>query len=406
MEQHQFEALLEQRAQRHQRMTEINDAAEAEEREFTAEEQTEWDRLEGEFDTLSERIKREEQLRRNDPTLTAGHPSPGDGRDDDPAERSRREVIASEEYRDAFGAYLRGGLEGLSAEERTTLNVGTDADGGYTVPEEWTELYEPLQEAGTIRGLAEVITTESGNPLHIPKVTADASAVEIEGEEDAIADDAETFGEAILQAFKYAQIVKAADEFVQDTMIDLGAFVGRRAGFRIGRAQNADFVKGVGSTTEPAGLFAGATVGETAAGTTVITLDEVIDLTYSVIGPYRRGAVYIANDSTHAALRKIKDENGQYLWQPSVQAGEPDMLNGYPIYADPDVDAIAADKRPLGFGNVRLAYTIRDAGGVAVKFLVERYADTGQVAWRVQQRSDGDLIDANAFKVLETPESS
>jgi HK97 family phage major capsid protein len=403
MEQHKFEALLEERAGLHKRMTEINDAAEGESRDLSTEEAQEYDRVEADFDSLSVRIKRAEKLERNTPTLTHGHPSPGDEGDEE-----RAATVDSDEYRDAFGAYLRGGLgerSVISAEQRSILKIGEDAEGGYTVPEEWAALYEPLLEAGTIRSLAEVITTTGGNPLHIPKVTEDATAPEIEGETDTIADDAETFGEVILGAFKYAQIVKASDEMARDTAIDLNAFVGRRAGFRIGRKQNADFITGAGGSTAPAGLFKGAQVGKQAASKTAITPDEIIDLIYSVIAPYRRGAVYLANDKTHAVVRKFKDKNEQYLWQPSLQAGEPDMLNGFPFYADPDINATFTEKQlVMGFGNVKLAYTIRDAGGVEVKFLDQLYAASGQVGWRVQQRSDGDIIDSAAFKTLKLGE--
>lgn len=404
MERHDFEALLEQRASAYEKMKGINDAAEAEGRDLSAEEAQEFDRVEADFDSLSERIKRAEKLEGNTPTLTAGRPT-AEGE----VEEERALTIASDEYREAFDAYLRGGFDpmrtSISAEQRSILKIGEDSEGGYTVPEEWRSLYEPLLEAGTIRGLAEVIQTSGGNPLHIPKVTADASAVEIEGETDEIANDAEEFGEVILGAFKYAQIVKSSDEMVQDTAIDLNSFVGRRAGFRIGRKQNSDWIKGAGSTSAPAGLFKGASVGKQAASKTAFTADEIIDLLYSVTAPYRRGAVFIANDASHARVRKFKNEEEQYIWQPALTAGEPDMLLGYPFYADPDVSSTFTEKElVMGFGNVRLAYTIRDAGGIGVKYLDQLYAANGQVGWRVQQRSDGDIIDSGAFKTLKLGE--
>lgn len=400
MERHVFEALLEERAGLYEQMQEINDAAEGEGRDLTAEEAGKYDAIEKDFDSLSKRIKRAEKLEGNAPTLTAGRPT--SDAEVDERELSKREVLRSEKYATALDHHIRG--QEMSAELRSTLEVGEAGEGGYTVPESWTDLYEPLLEAGTVRGLAEVITTSSGNPLHVPKVTADAENPAIEGEGETIADDAETFGEVVLGAYKYAQIVKASDEFVQDTMIDVASFVGRRAGFRLGRTTNGAYVKGTGEAS-PKGLFVGATVGKQASSKTAITADEIIDLLYSVTAPYRRGAVFIANDATHAIVRKFKDESKQYLWQPSVQAGEPDMLLGYPFYADPDVNATYTEKLlVMGFGNVRQAYTIRDAGGVQVKYLDQLYAATGQVGWRVQLRTDGDTIDANAFKTLKLGE--
>jgi HK97 family phage major capsid protein len=123
-----------------------------------------------------------------------------------------------------------------------------------------------------------------------------------------------------------------------------------------------------------------------------------------VIAPYRKNGVYIANDTTIGAIRKIKDSTGQYLWQPSLQAGTPDTLNGHPVHADPDVVTLGGvSRRVLGFGDVRMAYTIRDVLGVTIKFLDQTYADNDQVGWRGKLRTDGGIVDPNAFKVAITP---
>jgi HK97 family phage major capsid protein len=389
----ELEALRQRRAALVDQMRTILEAAESEDRELSAEEVQEYDRIDSEFNGLTVRINRIEALEERTPSLEPGEALRG-GNDPEAEERG----IATDEYRAAFDAYLRGATEG---EQRTTLNVGADADGGFTVPEDWAaNVIEALRQAGTIRGLATVITTSGGNPLHLPRVLTDATAPGIVAEQAAIPDDGEAFDEVILGAFKYAKIQKASNEFVQDSMVDVAGFVARRGGFDIGRSQNADFVKGNGAGA-PQGLLSGASVGVTTASPTAIVLDEVLDLVYSVIAPYRQNGVFIANDATHASLRKLKDTTGQYLWQPSVQQGEPDRLMGYAIYADPDVDTIAATKVAVGFGNVERAYTIRDAQGLAVKYLEERYADNDQVAWRLKLRSDGKIVDQNAFKTLK-----
>ncbi len=394
--------LLEERARLVTEQREVLDTAETEKRDLTADDRQAYDQrgeriteLEGDIRRYEAQQESEEFADRSGgPSLEGGDP------DAETAERGRD----SDEYRDAFNAYARG--EELSDEQRSTLNIGTDAEGGFAVPEHWTSLHESLREAGTIRELAMVIQTEDGGALHFPKEKegGEATAPGIVDEEEEVPNDADELEEVILSAFKFARMTKASEEMVQDAIFDVAGYVGMRLGFQLGRATNAKYVNG-GGTGEPQGLFAGATVADTLASKTAITADEIIDLAFSVIAPYRKNGVYIANDSTIAAVRKIKDENGQYMWQPSLQAGTPDVLNGFPLHADPDVSALGTkEKRVIGFGDVKRAYVIRDALGVVIKFLDQRFADNDQVAWRGKLRTDGRLIDKAAFKVADTPE--
>ncbi|HTU15641.1 MAG TPA: phage major capsid protein [Solirubrobacterales bacterium] len=396
----QLEELRHRRAALVTDMRGISDTAETENRNLTAEETQEFERREADFQDLTERIQRAETLDGMEPRMT---PAAATGNDDvDPDEV--RSGTGTEEYRSAFESFLRSGLGELTDEERTTLNTATDADGGFAVPETWGGLIQPLRDYGIIRTLANVIQTEDGGKIHYPREKDLMSDFAIVGEEQPIPNDGSEFDEVVFDAYKYAKIIKASEEMVQDAIFDVEAYVQDRAGFKLGLSQNADFVNGNG-TGKPMGLFAGAVVAKTVASPTTITMDEAIDLQYSVIGPYRANGVYIAADASHASFRKLKDSDGQYLWQPSVQEGQPDRFIGKPIYADPSVHAIAASKRPLGFGDVKQAYTIRDAGGVSIKFLDQTYAENDQVAWKVKLRSDGDITDPNAFKVLATPAS-
>ncbi len=398
--------LLEERAALVEGQREILDTAETENRSLTAEDRQKYDQQGERISEIQDDVRRyEAQAEAEDFANKSERQAPsldGDGEGGETAERGR----ASDEYRDAFNAYARG--EELSEEQRSTLNTGADVEGGYAVAEQWTALHERLRESGTMRQLAEVITTETGGPLHIPREKpegGDAAAPGIVAEQEEIPDDADELDEVILNAFKFARITKASEEMVQDALFDVAGYVGRRLGFQLGRAANGGYVNGSG-VGQPEGLFKGSLVGLTLASKTAISSDEVIDLTYKVIAPYRKGACYLANDLTIGAIRKTKDSVGQYLWQPSLQQGRPDTLNGYPIYADPDVAVLGAiNTNVLGFGNVQLAYTIRDVLGVAIKFLDQRYAEKDQVAWRGKLRTDGGIVDPNAFKVAKTPAS-
>ena len=397
--------IIEERAGLVEEMRGILDKAETESRDLTAEERQEYDRKDERVGDLTGDIRRHERAQEHaelDVRAITG------GGEDEDRERPEGRTIDrdSDEYRDAFNAYCRG--QELSAEQRSTLKAGTDAEGGYAVAEQWTELHERLREAGTIRQHAEVITTETGGTLHVPREKpegGDAAEPDIVPEGEPIPDDADELDEVKLNAYKIARITKAEEEMVQDALFDVAGYAGRRLGFQLGRRANWFYVNGSGSN-QPQGLFVGAPKALTLASKTAISPDEVIDLTYAVKAPYRAGAGYMANDTTIGAIRKVKDSAGQYLWQPSLQAGTPDTLNGYPVFPDPDVPVMGAvSKRVLGFGNIELAYIVRDVLGVTIKFLDQRYADRDQVAWRGKLRTDGGVIDPNAFKVAETPSS-
>jgi HK97 family phage major capsid protein len=393
--------LLEERAKLVTEQREVLDAAETEKRSLTADDRESYDKretriteIEGDVRRYEAQVKSEEEFRAE----TGPSPDAGEG-EQETADRGR----GSDEYRDAFEAYCRG--RELTDEQRSTLNTGTDAEGGFAVAESWTTLHERLRETGTIRELAEVVTTEKGGDLHVPREKpegGDAAEPEIVDEEELFPDDADEIDEAILGAFKFGRMTKAAEEMLEDGLFDVPGYVGKRLGFQLGRSTNRKYVQGTGSG-QPEGLFSKGTVALTLASKTAIASDELIDLSYKVIRPYRARAAYIGNDLTIAAIRKIKDSVGQYLWQPTVQAGEPDRLNGYPIYADPDVSQLGSENRVLGFGDVEMAYMIRDVLGVTIRFLTERFADNDQVAWRGKLRTDGKYIDPNAFKLAACP---
>ena len=144
----------------------------------------------------------------------------------------------------------------------------------------------------------------------------------------------------------------------------------------------------------------GAETGVTAASATAVTADELMDLYYSLKSPYRKKSMWVLNDSTIKAIRKLKDNNGQYLWQPSLTAGAPDMILGRPIKTSAYMPAIAAGAKTIAFGDFSY-YWIADRQGRSFKRLNELFAASGQVGFLASQRVDGKMILAEAVKVLE-----
>ena len=163
-------------------------------------------------------------------------------------------------------------------------------------------------------------------------------------------------------------------------------------------AEENAFINGTG-TGRPTGILQTAETGKTTAAAAAITADEVIDLYHSLRSPYRKNAVFIANDSTVKAIRQLKDSNGMYLWQPGLKEGQPDTLIGNRIISSAYMPEIGAGKKPILFGDISY-YWIADRQGRTFQRLNELYAATGQVGFRTFQRVDGKLTLAEAVKTL------
>ena len=197
-------------------------------------------------------------------------------------------------------------------------------------------------------------------------------------------------------------LIKVSNELLNDSAFNLEAYISKEFGRRIGTKEEEAFFTGNG-TGKPTGIFnstGGAQVGVTAASATAITADEIIDLFYSLKAPYRKKAVWVLNDSTVKAIRKLKDKNDNYLWQPALTAGTPDTILGRPVYTSSYVPAIAAGAKTIAFGDFSY-YWIADRQGRIFKKLNELYAATDQTGFVATQRVDGKLVLPEAIKVLQ-----
>ena len=197
-------------------------------------------------------------------------------------------------------------------------------------------------------------------------------------------------------------MIKVSEELLNDSVFDVEAYISNEFARRIGAKEEEAFIVGDG-TGKPTGILAatgGAPVGVTAAGAVALTADEIIDLFYSLKSPYRKNAVFIMNDSTIKAIRKLKDTQGQYLWQPSLTAGTPDTLLNRPVYTSSFVPYIEAGAKTVAFGDFGY-YWVADRQGRSFKRLGELFAATGQIGFLGSQRVDGKLILPEAVKILQ-----
>jgi len=305
---------------------------------------------------------------------------------------------ATDEYKESFWKAMRNKL---SYDVQNALEVGTDSEGGYLVPDEFERtLIEALEEENIFRGLANVITTSSGD-RKIPVVASKGTASWVD-EEGEIPESDDAFNQVSIGAYKLATLIKVSEELLNDSVFNLQSYIAKEFGRRIGAKEEEAFFTGDG-TGKPTGIFNtlnGAQLGVTAASATAITADEIMDLFYSLKSPYRKKAIFVMNDATVKAIRKLKDGNGQYLWQPSITAGTPDTILNRPVKTSAYVPTIEAAAKTIAFGDFGY-YWVADRQGRSFKRLNELYAVTGQVGFMATQRVDGKLILAESIKVLQ-----
>lgn len=364
---------------------------------LSAEDDAAYSRMEQEITDLGKEISRMERLEALDAQMKepVNQPLTGKPMGGRTIEKTGR---ASEEYKTNFWNAMRSKVPLPSVVN--ALEEGTDSEGGYLVPDEYERtLVEALEEENVFRQLAKVIRTSSGD-RKIPVVATKGTASWID-EEGAYTESDDSFGQVSIGAYKVGTMIKVSEELLNDSVFDLESYIAKEFARRIGAKEEEAFFTGDGSG-KPLGVLAatgGAETGVTAASSTAITADELMDLFYSLKSPYRKKAVWVLNDSTIKAVRKLKDSTGQYLWQPSLAAGTPDTLLGRPVKTSAYMPVIAAGAKTIAFGDFSY-YWIADRQGRSFKRLNELYAANGQVGFLGSQRVDGKLVLSEAVKVL------
>jgi len=358
----------------------------------SAEAAAEYDKMEADMVALGKEIERLERQAAFDLEMAKPTSNPITNAPAKPeADKTGR---ASDEYKADFGSILRGKVP-----INNVLSTSPDTDGGYLVPVEFErQIVMGLEEFNIIRTIAKIITTSAERKI---PVAATHSIAQWTAENAAYTESDPTFAQKEIDAYKLTDLVKVSIELLQDSMFDLESYIAAEFARAFGVAEEEAFCIGNG-TGRPTGLFtaSGGEIGVTVTSPTAITADNLIDLVYALKSPYRRNAVFLMRDNTVSSLRKLKDNNGQYLWQPSVQAGQPDRLWGYPIYTSPYAPIAAANALPIAFGDFS-NYWIADRMGRTVQRLNELYAGNGQVGFIATQRVDGKVILAEGIKLLK-----
>ena len=368
---------------------------------LSAEDGETYDRMEKEITDLTKEIERlnrqkaieDEMEKATSRPLTGSLKKPED-------EETEKKGRFSHQYAKDMLTAMRTNFRQVS----NILQEGVDADGGYLVPDEWDQrLIDVLEEENIMRGLGTKITTSGEHKINIAGTKPAAAWIEEGG---ALSFGEASFDQKILDAHKLHVAIKVTEELLYDSAFDLTNYITTQFGKALANAEEDAFLNGDG-TGKPTGLFhetKGGQIGVTLSGTTIKT-DDLLTLIYSLKRPYRKSASFLLNDSTLAAIRKLKDNNGSYIWQPSYQEGEPDRICGYKANTSAYCNELEAGKPFIAFGDYSY-YNIGDRGTRSFQELRELFAGNGMIGYVAKERVDGLLLLPEAVQIMKAGASA
>lgn len=356
---------------------------------LTAEDDATYSRMEQEIADLGKEITRLERQEALEAELNKPVNKPLTSKPVTAAEKPTKTGRASDAYKDAMLSAMRSNFRNVS----NVLQEGVDTDGGYLVPEEYDRrLIDVLDGENIMRSLATKITTAGQHKINIAATKPAAAWIE-EGGQLSFGD--ATFDQILLDSHKLHVAIRVTEELLYDNAFGLENYIITQFGKALANAEEDAFLNGDG-VGKPLGLFAASGGGQIAETlTAAIKADDIINLVYALKRPYRKNASFIMNDKNIAVIRKLKDNNGAYIWQPSAQAGEPDRLFGYPVHT-----SAYAPENAIAFGDYKY-YNIGDRGTRSFKQLTELFAGNGMIGYVAKERVDGKLILPEAVQILK-----
>jgi HK97 family phage major capsid protein len=387
-------------------MRAVNDTADKETGQLSAEDQKKYDDMDSEYRSLESSLKRETELEARARQFVETEYQKAQ------QEEEGKSAKTDEEKRSAaFEQYLRGGKPSMTTEQRSMLQEHTESRaqssatgsaGGYLIPAQYSdELIKYLKAHGGMMEAARLLSTSNGNIIYYPTGDDTANMGYIVGENQDVTPGSTDlgFGQVSISAYTYTSgFIKVPFTMLEDNNINLSGYTQEAIGVRLERIMNRHMTVGTG-VNQPKGIIPASSVGITGAST-AISFDNIIDLQHSVNRAYRKGAgvAFMFSDDTLKVLRKIKDNDGKYIWQPAdARTGAPGTILGEKYIINDDMDSIGAGKEPLIFGDLN-SYMIRQVNGSRIKRLEERFAEFDQVAFLGFMRFDGQLLNTAAVK--------
>lgn len=312
-----------------------------------------------------------------------------------------------------FDKWARNGEKSFTDEDwasyRNTMSTSTGSEGGYTVQTEVAStIIEAIKAFGGVRQAADVFSTEMGNDMNFPTSDGTSETGEIIGQNTTATGADPVFGTVGLPVYKFSsKIVAVPFELLQDSSVDIEAFIASRLRTRLGRINNTKFTVGTG-TNEPRGLVTALSTGKTGTSGQTLTViyDDLVDLQESIDDGYAQAGTmqWMMNQASRKVIRKIKDTAGRPIWLPSydagVRGGVPEELLGAPIVINNDMAVMAANAKSIAFGDFKY-YKVRDVMQVTLfRFTDSAYTKLGQVGFLAWQRAGGNWTDVGGAAKL------
>ncbi|MBA3402300.1 MAG: phage major capsid protein [Actinobacteria bacterium] len=409
-------SLKEKRAHLHKEMIDLFSVAEGEEREFSAEEAEKYEKMEGEFRSLTDRWTKAEDLYVQELDVKKALEQTIDLKisDDDDVPKTLTEYRArtrgplpqdSPEYRAAYWHYLTvKNISELDIEEQRVLSKASAGAGANLVPTDfYNQIINVLRFMGPINELANTITTDSGETIQVPSVTSHGVATWT-AENAAYTASDEVFGQVSLNAFKAGRTVIVSEELLTDAAFGLDGYLAQELGESIGVLEETAYAVGDG-TGKPMGIAnasSGVAVSQAPVGNaTGFTYTALVNFVYALPNQYRRNAVWVMADGAAKNFYTMLDGQSRPLWNINVATTGPDTFLGYPIYSSPDLAAPAASAKSGIFGDIRRGYMVRRVNGFSLQRQNELWSQNGQVGFRGFERADGRVVLADAMRVLQ-----
>ncbi len=373
---------------------------------WTDEQRTSWNKAKDELAKIDEQIAREEELRKQDQAYV-------DDQEQEQRDNQKKdgEGQNDEQRGQIFDKWMRHGAGELTSEERKALrelraqSVGADEKGGYTVPTTFlAKVVEQMKAYGGIASVAQILATSDGRTMEWATADGTNEFGVLLGENEEAGEEDTEFGMDSLGALKMtSKIIRVSNELLQDSAIDMEAYLARRIAERIGRGEARYIIQGTGTGTpkQPKGLATSVTGTTSTAAATAVTWKEILELKHSLDPAYRNGPKFrlAFNDSTLKLISGMEDAKGRPLWLPDIVGVAPASVLNVPYVIDQEIDDIGAGKKFMYCGDFN-RFIIRRVNYMTLKRLVERYVEYDQTGFVAFHRFDCILEDTSAIKAL------